>query len=525
MSDRSHRVFLVRHGLPDWGATERFRALSPDLVPLTEDGQDRMRTCAERLAAARVARVVSSPATRALQSAHILAGELDVPLVVEPDAREWIPDLTVPGAPGHRGFQSAFTKMFDAGGEWPTGGSETWEPLSALRRRANAVLSAYRGECIAVVTHSVVIYALSGMEVPPGGIVEITCPETVDDRGATPKIVTVETSPRQSALLDAAIQDAVEGRAPDAGMLSLGYDFTDRVDIRCLDHALIRVTRERIEPGLRFSLKQDGGHRAEWVEGSELVVEALDLDGIQAATWMEQRLDTRIPLLDWWPLMQVSVLRSRRDTVCLTLNGILASQHGAMELGTALLRAYQEEQASRGRVLRQEQWVPEKTNRANRPVRLLDEEHVGLLAAQCLRRSARVSDAVVAALACSLHDDRRRPVTVGRADGCDEAVSAIVRAFPETGLDAALGRAAGQSYQASNPDPWYTVVLDDHGDEDASSVPLPTLMAWQDRTRTLRFSLTRSALVGWCPGTNDTDAENLHVRMRRLLLRWARGRV
>lgn len=82
-------MLLVRHGVTDWNREGRFQGhLDP---PLSPDGLDQARLLAARLAAMaedRPARIVSSPLSRALETAQAIVSALNEPeMSVEVDPR------------------------------------------------------------------------------------------------------------------------------------------------------------------------------------------------------------------------------------------------------------------------------------------------------------------------------------------------------------------------------------------------------------------------------------------------------
>jgi probable phosphoglycerate mutase len=79
------RLYLVRHGETEWARLGRHTGRTD--VPLTEAGRVQARAIADRLAGIRFGRVVSSPLSRALETAR-LAGYGEV-VEVEPDLAEW----------------------------------------------------------------------------------------------------------------------------------------------------------------------------------------------------------------------------------------------------------------------------------------------------------------------------------------------------------------------------------------------------------------------------------------------------
>jgi len=88
--------YLIRHGKADYtyGDIHGFIGQGHDLAPLKLDRiKDVIETARDvRLKKAQI--IVTSPYTRALQTASIVSKETGIEIVVEPDIREWQPDLT-----------------------------------------------------------------------------------------------------------------------------------------------------------------------------------------------------------------------------------------------------------------------------------------------------------------------------------------------------------------------------------------------------------------------------------------------
>jgi broad specificity phosphatase PhoE len=168
-------LYLLRHGEADYQPIRKrhWPGAAADLAPLSPLGVQQAHRAAEELADVGATALVASPMTRALQTAAILAGHLSLPLSVQFDLREWLPDDTFRWrsvAEVH-----AAVNDFDAhDGEWPDGKPRAWEPLSHLRARCTAALrdalSELPGhEVIVVVAHQMVIWSLTGdRETRPG---------------------------------------------------------------------------------------------------------------------------------------------------------------------------------------------------------------------------------------------------------------------------------------------------------------------------------------------------------------------
>lgn len=76
-------ILWVRHGQSTWNVIDRMQGheLSP---PLTELGREQAQRAAESLADCGVVRLLSSPATRALETAQVIGRHLGLEVEVEP---------------------------------------------------------------------------------------------------------------------------------------------------------------------------------------------------------------------------------------------------------------------------------------------------------------------------------------------------------------------------------------------------------------------------------------------------------
>jgi len=157
---------LIRHGQADYDLAEnkRFKGLARELVPLTPTGVREVEDTAAALPD--VSLLLSSPVTRALQTAALLSARRGLRLQVEYELHEWLPDLSgtydsvdvVVAA--HRDYLAC-------NGEWPVGETRSWEPRSAVVNRVKGVLERYAhlDGVVGVVCHGVVINALTGQSV------------------------------------------------------------------------------------------------------------------------------------------------------------------------------------------------------------------------------------------------------------------------------------------------------------------------------------------------------------------------
>ncbi len=135
-------VWLVRHGETDWARLGRHTGRTD--APLTETGREQARALGRRLAGAHFALVLTSPLSRAAETAG-LAG-FDGVTIVEPDLREWDYGalegrLTAEIREDYPGW-SIWT------GPWPEG--ETVEEVGARADRVLARVRAADGDVLLV---------------------------------------------------------------------------------------------------------------------------------------------------------------------------------------------------------------------------------------------------------------------------------------------------------------------------------------------------------------------------------------
>lgn len=163
-------VYLIRHGEPDWqwAASMRFFGPSANFIRLTGRGIAQIERTARdpRLSGADF--ILSSPYTRALQSAQILSRRLDLPVQVDWDIHEWLydrgmrGDLPPEGSPySAEDMMRCFERCVRLRGTVPDGRDP--ETASMIRERALRALGRIPdGKKVLVVCHEGVICSLTG---------------------------------------------------------------------------------------------------------------------------------------------------------------------------------------------------------------------------------------------------------------------------------------------------------------------------------------------------------------------------
>ena len=152
MTRPSNQLVLVRHGQTDWNVEERFQGQLD--VPLNAVGRNQAEALKRRLAGMQFDAAYSSPLSRAVETAQIIAG--NIPVDRDPRLTEI-----------HHGFWQGKTKR-DIAGTWPDQWNQ-WntepqrftppggETAASVRARVEDFLKSIRGTNILCVSHGVVI--------------------------------------------------------------------------------------------------------------------------------------------------------------------------------------------------------------------------------------------------------------------------------------------------------------------------------------------------------------------------------
>lgn len=154
--------YLVRHAEPDW-AFKNARNLTGalrDYVTLTENGLQQAEQIVKKHPYIRESELVlSSPFTRSLHTAAIINRQLALPILVEYDLHEWLPDNFEVNT--HAEIQALTKEFFAHEGRHPDGESKLWETKQSVVDRTRAAMAKYLDHSrVIVVCHGMVITSL-----------------------------------------------------------------------------------------------------------------------------------------------------------------------------------------------------------------------------------------------------------------------------------------------------------------------------------------------------------------------------
>jgi len=161
------KIVFIRHGEPDKSIVDArgFVGQGRDMAPLTELGIRQAEEVSRNPKLNGCQIIISSPYTRALQTAAIISKNTGLNIKVEVDIQEFIPDKTfqVKGEAENKLLHKDFMSCL---GEYPVGEIRNWETISEIIKRTQPVLNKYVDmgyEKIIVVAHGGVIRRYTGV--------------------------------------------------------------------------------------------------------------------------------------------------------------------------------------------------------------------------------------------------------------------------------------------------------------------------------------------------------------------------
>ncbi len=153
------KLILIRHGEPTYDdVTERhYPGFGRDLAKLTPLGREQAEAvaCDRRLDGAQL--ILSSPYTRALQTAAVISRRTSLPIEVETGLHEWLPDTTFRYLDVEQ-VQRASEERIRCLGKHTGACRYQWEEPEHVAERAYRCLRKYlQYDKVIVVTHYVVM--------------------------------------------------------------------------------------------------------------------------------------------------------------------------------------------------------------------------------------------------------------------------------------------------------------------------------------------------------------------------------
>jgi len=163
--------YFVRHGKTDYSErnTKIYQGFGVNLAPLSEFGIQQIKETAkdERLKGADL--ILSSPYTRAVQTAAILSKELGTDIAIETDLHEWLANKNYIYDEDEIA-ENSFREYEENHGMYPPGEEKIWEDAVTIKARILRVLEKYKHyNKVIIACHGLMIQATTGSHLPRNG--------------------------------------------------------------------------------------------------------------------------------------------------------------------------------------------------------------------------------------------------------------------------------------------------------------------------------------------------------------------
>ncbi|TNF07569.1 MAG: histidine phosphatase family protein [Bacillota bacterium] len=155
------KFILIRHGEPRYDEVKErgYVGMGFELGKLTERGELQAAERAKDPSLHDADIIISSPYTRALQTAAIISRITGIKLTVENDLHEWMPDTTFQFENDVKDIYEAY---FNANGKQSEDQKYRFESYDHVKKRVHAVLEKYKHyHKVIVVCHGIVISAVT----------------------------------------------------------------------------------------------------------------------------------------------------------------------------------------------------------------------------------------------------------------------------------------------------------------------------------------------------------------------------
>ncbi len=136
--------YFVRHGRTDYSQrnTKIYQGFGVNLSPLSAEGIREIQKTAKDPRLQNADLILTSPYTRALQTAAILSKELGAEIIVETDLHEWLANKNYIYEED-AAAAIAYREYIEHGGSYPLGAEPSWESAQMMRTRVLPVLEKY----------------------------------------------------------------------------------------------------------------------------------------------------------------------------------------------------------------------------------------------------------------------------------------------------------------------------------------------------------------------------------------------
>lgn len=167
--------YLVRHGKTDYSERNKkiYQGFGVNLSPLSVEGVKEIENTSKDRRLFEAGIILSSPYTRAVQTAAILSKELQIDIIIETDLHEWMANKNYVYEEDEKAEKN-YHEFVEFKGIYPADCDMDWEDMCSMRKRILPVLEKYKHyQKIIVACHGMFIQSLcNGYHPQNGEIVE-----------------------------------------------------------------------------------------------------------------------------------------------------------------------------------------------------------------------------------------------------------------------------------------------------------------------------------------------------------------
>lgn len=163
--------YLVRHGKTNYSERNKkiYQGFGVNLSPLNADGIKEIENTSKdkRLCEANI--ILSSPYTRAIQTAAILSKALQIDIMIETDLHEWMANKNYIYEDDEKAKKN-YHEFVEFKGIYPADCDMDWEDMNSMRKRILPVFEKYKHyQKIVVACHGMFIQSLCRGDHPENG--------------------------------------------------------------------------------------------------------------------------------------------------------------------------------------------------------------------------------------------------------------------------------------------------------------------------------------------------------------------
>jgi len=163
--------YLIRHGKTNYSERNKkiYQGFGVNLSPLSIEGVKEIENTSKDKRLCEASIILSSPYTRAVQTAAILSKELQIEITIETDLHEWIANKNYIYEDDEMAEKN-YHEFVEHNGTYPANCDMDWEDINSMKKRILPVLEKYKHyQKVIVACHGMFIQSLCNGHLPQNG--------------------------------------------------------------------------------------------------------------------------------------------------------------------------------------------------------------------------------------------------------------------------------------------------------------------------------------------------------------------